>query len=100
MQETPGSKAGDSGRDNFQQAAALYQPLVQRLQSHGRLLDGAAMLLANLCVAHIMNEENSQAEEVMKQLEREEAALRLGEPDKQARCACHLCQLFMYRSGA
>jgi hypothetical protein len=43
------------------------------MKEQGRLLDVAAIVVSNLCVAYIMNEKNPEAEELMKQLEREEA---------------------------
>jgi len=37
-----------------------------------QLLGVTAIVLANLCVAHIMTSENEEAEEIMRQLEHEE----------------------------
>lgn len=72
LQESPASKADESTRDNFQKAIDLYEPIVTRMKDKGKLLDVAAIVVSNLCVAYIMNEKNAEAEELMKQLEREE----------------------------
>ena len=86
MQESPANKGEDSLRDNFQKAIDFYEPAVTGYKDSGSLLDVPAMVVSNLCVSYIMNEKNHEAEEIMKQLEREEHAALEDEPDKQVRC--------------
>lgn len=43
----------------------------------------SAMVLANLCVAFIMDEKNHEAEEIMKQVELEEERTKRTKPEMQ-----------------
>ncbi|CAN0180172.1 unnamed protein product, partial [Discosporangium mesarthrocarpum] len=47
-----------------------------------------AIVLANLCVSHIMTSQNEEAEELMKKIEKEEERVAYQDPDKQC---FHLC---------
>lgn len=47
-----------------------------------------AVVLANLCVSHIMCSQNEEAEDIMRRIEREEERLTAAEPAKQC---LHLC---------
>lgn len=85
MQDTPASKNEGAARDNFQQAIDHYAPIVGAAKARGKLLAVTAVVVANLCVAYIMNERNHEAEDLMKQLEREEELSGEAEPDKRVR---------------
>ena len=51
-------------------------------------LQVSAMALANLCVSYIMTSLNEKAEDLLRQVEKEEERLSYSEPDKQC---FHLC---------
>jgi tetratricopeptide repeat protein 30 len=72
--------------NKFKDAIKYYDPIVQKQKDH--LLDVPAMVLANLCVSHIMTSQNEEAEEWMKNIEREEERLARVDADKQS---LHLC---------
>jgi hypothetical protein len=92
VQDSPASRGDETSRDNFQKAIELYQPIVDRARSKSKLLDVAAMVVSNLCVSYIMNEKNHEAEELMKQLEKEEELKLEHNPHKQV-CLPRLCQV-------
>lgn len=71
----------------YQEAAALYEPLV-RSRLDGDVLAVSAGVLANLCVAYIMTSQNEAAEELMRRIEREEE--RKGS-DADGKPQLHLC---------
>jgi tetratricopeptide repeat protein 30 len=48
----------------FKDAIKHYEPIVKRLQDS--LLDITAVVLANLCVSHIMSSQNDEAEDLMR----------------------------------
>lgn len=48
----------------------------------------SAIVLANLCVSHIMTAQNEEAEELMRKIEKEEERLYYQEPEKKV---FHLC---------
>merc|ERR1711988_445632 len=54
----------------YKEAVGFYEPIVQKNLEN--LLDISAVIVANLCVAYIMNSQNEDAEELMRKLEREE----------------------------
>ena len=62
MQQTPIS---------FNQSIRLYENIVKK-HAELSILNVTAMVLANLCVAYIMTSQNEEAEELMRQIEREE----------------------------
>lgn len=53
----------------FKEAIRYYEPTVR---DSPQLLDIPAVVLANLCVGYIMTSQNAEAEELMRQIEREE----------------------------
>ena len=53
----------------FKDAIRYYDPIVKKSQEN--ILTVPAIVLANLCVSHIMTSQNEQAEELMKKIERE-----------------------------
>jgi len=71
----------------YKEAIQYYEPLVKKNESDS-LLSVTAVVLANLCVSHILHSQNDEAEEVMKSVEREEEQLAITEPNKQT---LHLC---------
>ena len=70
----------------FKDAIRYYTPIVDKYKES--LLDITAIVLANLCVSHIMTSQNEEAEELMRRIEKEEERLSYSEPDKQC---FHLC---------
>lgn len=70
----------------FKDAIRYYTPIVDRYKDS--LLDVTAIVLANLCVSHIMTSQNDEAEELMRRIEKEEERLAYTEPDKHC---FHLC---------
>lgn len=53
-----------------------------------QILSVSAIVLANLCVSHIMTTQNEEAEELMRKIEKEEERLYYQEPEKKV---FHLC---------
>eukprot|EP01147_Barroeca_monosierra_P007560 gene7560-9839_t len=70
----------------YKEAIGFYEPIVQK--SIENLLDLSAVIVANLCVAYIMNSQNEDAEELMRKLEREEENAMYEDPDGKV---YHLC---------
>jgi tetratricopeptide repeat protein 30 len=70
----------------FREAVRFYEPLVKK--SWDALLDVTAIVLANLCVAHILSGDNEAAEEVMRRVEAEEERAAAEKPGKPC---FHLC---------
>jgi tetratricopeptide repeat protein 30 len=70
----------------FKDAIRHYDPIVKRLQEN--LIDITAIVLANLCVSHIMTSQNEEAEDLMRRIEKEEEQVVFHEPDRQC---FHLC---------
>jgi tetratricopeptide repeat protein 30 len=75
--------------NKFREAIHYYQPLVQDKIQHASILDVQAIMLANLCVAYIMTGQNEIAEEVMRQIEKEEERVSL--EDEDSKPSYHLC---------
>jgi hypothetical protein len=53
-----------------QESAGFYEQAVKKRYDH--ILDVSAVVLANLCVCYIMTNQNEEAEELMRKVEREE----------------------------
>lgn len=70
----------------FKDAIRYYEPFVKKHSEN--ILDVTAIVLANLCVSYIMTSQNEDAEELMRQIEKEEERLAYAEPEKQS---YHLC---------
>lgn len=70
----------------FKDAIRYYEPIVKKHVDS--LLDIQAIVLANLCVAYIMTSQNDEAEDLMRQIEKEEERLAYEDPSKQL---YHLC---------
>ncbi|EAR85890.1 tetratricopeptide repeat protein (macronuclear) [Tetrahymena thermophila SB210] len=74
-------------QDNkYREALRYYEPIVKKYNDN--LLQLQAMVIANLCVSYIMVNQNEDAEELMRKLEREEDKAAVQEPDKNV---YHLC---------
>lgn len=70
----------------YKEAIKYYEPLVKNRSDS--LLNVTAVVLANLCVSHILHSQNDEAEEVMKCVEKEEELLTSAESPKPV---LHLC---------
>lgn len=70
----------------FRDAIRYYEPFVRKHQEN--ILDVTAIVLANLCVSYIMTSQNEDAEELMRNIEKEEDHVAYQEPDKPS---FHLC---------
>ncbi|VDP02602.1 unnamed protein product [Soboliphyme baturini] len=57
----------------FKEAAGFYEPVIKR--SFDNILEVSAIVLANLCVCYIMTNQNEEAEELMRKVEKEEERL-------------------------
>lgn len=58
-------------QDNkYREAIRYYEPIVKKNQD--TLLNLTAIVIANLCVSYIMVNQNEDAEELMRKLEKEE----------------------------
>lgn len=58
-------------QDNkYKEAIRLYEPIVKARSDD--ILGVQAIVLANLCVSHIMTSQNEDAEELMRQIEKAE----------------------------
>ena len=58
--------------NKFKEAASFYEQSVKK--HYANILNVSAIVLANLCVCYIMTNENEQAEELMRKVEKEEEA--------------------------
>lgn len=70
----------------FKDAIRYYEPTIKKQAEN--ILDVTAIVLANLCVSYIMTSQNEDAEELMRQIEKEEERCAYQDPDKQC---YHLC---------
>jgi len=70
----------------FKDAIRYYEPIIKK--QYDNILDITAIVLANLCVSYIMTSQNEEAEELMRQIEKEEERCAYEEPNKQS---YHLC---------
>uniref|UniRef100_A0A914VNJ5 Tetratricopeptide repeat protein 30 n=1 Tax=Plectus sambesii TaxID=2011161 RepID=A0A914VNJ5_9BILA len=70
----------------FKEAAGFYEPIVKK--NFDRILDISAIVLANLCVCYIMTNQNEEAEELMRKVEKEEERVSYDDPDRKS---FHLC---------
>jgi len=70
----------------FRDAIRYYEPFVRKHSEN--ILDVTAIVLANLCVSYIMTSQNEDAEELMRNIEKEEDHVAYQDPDKPS---FHLC---------
>eukprot|EP00922_Rhytidocystis_sp_ex-Travisia-forbesii_P067066 GHVS01099686.1.p1 GENE.GHVS01099686.1~~GHVS01099686.1.p1 ORF type:complete len:147 (+),score=12.31 GHVS01099686.1:368-808(+) len=62
-------------QEKYKECIRYYQPFVNKHSE--KLLSVTAIVLANLCVAYIMTSANEDAEDVMRQIEKEEEESQL-----------------------
>ncbi|CEL94681.1 unnamed protein product [Vitrella brassicaformis CCMP3155] len=72
--------------DKYKECIRYYEQFVKKHADN--LLNVTAIVLANLCVAYIMTSQNEEAEELMRQIEKEEERVQLQDPSRQV---YHLC---------
>lgn len=72
----------------FKDAIRYYEPAVKRQAENASILDVTAIVLANLCVSCIMTSQNEEAEDLMRQIEKEESRMEVENPSKPS---YHLC---------
>ncbi|XP_023288134.1 tetratricopeptide repeat protein 30A isoform X2 [Orussus abietinus] len=72
--------------NKFKEATGFYEPIVKKRSDN--ILEVSAIVLANLCVSYIMTSKNTEAEELMKKIEKEEETISFEEQDKKL---FHLC---------
>lgn len=72
--------------NKFKEATGFYEPIVKK--NYDNILSVSAIVLANLCVSYIMTNQNENAEELMRKIEKEEEQLAYSEGDKKI---FHLC---------
>eukprot|EP00823_Brevimastigomonas_motovehiculus_P004022 TRINITY_DN2574_c0_g1_i1.p1 TRINITY_DN2574_c0_g1~~TRINITY_DN2574_c0_g1_i1.p1 ORF type:complete len:661 (+),score=182.05 TRINITY_DN2574_c0_g1_i1:50-2032(+) len=76
-------------QEKYKEAIRYYDPFIQKQKDN--LLDVTAIVLANLCVSYIMTTLNEEAEELMKEIEKEEeTASQSGGPES-GKQRYHLC---------
>uniref|UniRef100_A0A7S2EA66 Tetratricopeptide repeat protein 30 n=1 Tax=Ditylum brightwellii TaxID=49249 RepID=A0A7S2EA66_9STRA len=73
--------------EKFKDSIRYYNPFVQKC-GEKNILEVAAIVLANLCVAYIMTNQNEDAEEIMKSIEKEEERQARNNPQKQFFHSC------------
>merc|ERR1719281_1745413 len=73
-------------QNKYKEAIHHYEPIVKK--SLDSLLSVPAIVLANLCVSYIMRSQNEEAEELMRQIEKEEERAAYQEPDKPVFHSC------------
>lgn len=66
--------------NKYREAIRYYEPIVKKY--YESLLGLTAIVIANLCVSYIMINQNEEAEEIMRKLEREEEKAAFQDPDK------------------
>jgi hypothetical protein len=64
----------------FKDAIRYYEPAIKKQAD--AILDVTAIVLANLCVSYIMTSQNEDAEELMRQIEKEEERCAYQDPVK------------------
>merc|ERR1719361_722669 len=72
--------------NKFKEATGFYEPIVKK--NFDCILGVSAIVLANLCVSHIMTSQNEEAEELMRKIEKKEEQLAYEDPDRKV---FHLC---------
>lgn len=69
--------------NKYKEAIRYYEPIVKKY--YDNLLGLTAIVIANLCVSYIMINQNEDAEEIMRKLEREEEKAAFQDPEKQVK---------------
>uniref|UniRef100_A0A8C7XUB8 Tetratricopeptide repeat protein 30 n=1 Tax=Oryzias sinensis TaxID=183150 RepID=A0A8C7XUB8_9TELE len=73
-------------QNKYKEAIGFYEPIVKK--HYDNILSVSAVVLANLCVSYIMTNQNEEAEELMRKIEKEEEQISYDDPDKKV---FHLC---------
>ncbi|XP_030263876.1 intraflagellar transport protein 70A isoform X3 [Sparus aurata] len=73
-------------QNKYKEAIGFYEPIVKK--HYDNILNVSAVVLANLCVSYIMTNQNEEAEELMRKIEKEEEQISYDDPDKKV---FHLC---------
>ncbi|XP_024127614.1 tetratricopeptide repeat protein 30A isoform X2 [Oryzias melastigma] len=73
-------------QNKYKEAIGFYEPIVKK--HYDSILSVSAVVLANLCVSYIMTNQNEEAEELMRKIEKEEEQISYDDPDKKV---FHLC---------
>ncbi|XP_028310276.1 tetratricopeptide repeat protein 30A-like [Gouania willdenowi] len=73
-------------QDKYKEAIGFYEPIVKK--HYDSILNVSAVVLANLCVSYVMINQNEEAEELMRKIEKEEEQISYDDPDKKV---FHLC---------
>jgi tetratricopeptide repeat protein 30 len=69
-------------QEKYEIAKQLYEKIVERQQKNS-ILDVTPIVLANLCVCHVMAEENELGEDIIMKVDKEEEKAMLKSPDTQ-----------------
>ena len=79
-------------KSKYEEAISYYAPFVKN-QNNGDILDIPAIVLANLCVSYIMTNQNEEAEEIMKEVEKAEERIFATDQSKRVyhSCIINLC---------
>uniref|UniRef100_A0A8C5PJ56 Tetratricopeptide repeat protein 30 n=1 Tax=Leptobrachium leishanense TaxID=445787 RepID=A0A8C5PJ56_9ANUR len=72
--------------NKYKEAIGFYEPIVKK--HYDNILNVSAIVLANLCVSYIMTNQNEEAEELMRKIEKEEEQIAYEYPNKKI---YHLC---------
>lgn len=72
--------------NKYKEAIGFYEPIVKK--HYDKILNVSAVVLANLSVSYIMTNQNTEAEELMRKIEKEEEQISYEYPDKKV---FHLC---------
>uniref|UniRef100_A0A671XE70 Tetratricopeptide repeat protein 30 n=1 Tax=Sparus aurata TaxID=8175 RepID=A0A671XE70_SPAAU len=80
-------------QNKYKEAIGFYEPIVKKHYDNSdvslrKILNVSAVVLANLCVSYIMTNQNEEAEELMRKIEKEEEQISYDDPDKKV---FHLC---------
>uniref|UniRef100_A0A1I8HYC1 Tetratricopeptide repeat protein 30 n=2 Tax=Macrostomum lignano TaxID=282301 RepID=A0A1I8HYC1_9PLAT len=73
-------------REQYKEAANFYEGIVKK--NYDKILNVSAGSLANLCVAYIMVNQNEDAEELMRKIEKEEEVAAYEDPDRRLYHSC------------
>ncbi|XP_067334017.1 intraflagellar transport protein 70A isoform X2 [Channa argus] len=73
-------------QNKYKESIGFYEPIVKK--HYDNILNVSAVVLANLCVSYIMTNQNEEAEELMRKIEKEEEQISYDDPDKKV---FHLC---------
>ncbi|KAF3699740.1 Tetratricopeptide repeat protein 30A [Channa argus] len=89
-------------QNKYKESIGFYEPIVKKhydnveqcniqecpCKCKPSILNVSAVVLANLCVSYIMTNQNEEAEELMRKIEKEEEQISYDDPDKKV---FHLC---------